>query len=130
MDHGLEIIPISSYRRATSFGARPQSTAAAGRKRRGWGLPLAAAVGLLLIAIAALSRAHGMGSIQGLPADERAALYERTLADTESTCAMPDARAGALRDHCLRQAEFLVLFPECDRDCRQLTSAILPHASR
>jgi hypothetical protein len=158
MDHGLEIIPIfskkgtpkgslrspaaeqrraeavvahaTSHRRAPASGARPQSAAAAHRKRRGWGLPLAAAAGLLLIAMLALARAPGAGSVQGLPPDERAALYERTLADTESSCAMPDARAGALRDHCLRQAEFLVLFPECDRDCRQLTSAILPHATR
>jgi hypothetical protein len=130
MDHGLEIIPISSHRRAATIGARPQSTAAARQKRRGWGLPLAAAGGLLFIAIAALSRAEGAGSIQSLPPQERSTLYERTLADTESSCALPDSRTGALHDHCLRQAEFLVLFPECDGGCRQLTGAILPHATR
>jgi hypothetical protein len=86
--------------------------------------------GLALVAGVTISRAELVRSVRNLPATDRAALYHRTLTDVDSTCTAPEARDGALRDHCLRQAEFLTLFPDCDARCRQLAASVLPHARR
>jgi hypothetical protein len=130
MDHGIDIIPISSHPRATPLTGQARSVAAGARTGGRTGLALAAATGVLILAIAALSHARTVGSIRGLAPVERSALYRRTLDDTRAGCSAPDARAGVLGDHCRSQAEFLTLFPECDAPCRQLAAAILPHARR
>jgi hypothetical protein len=56
-------------------------------------------------------------AIRNLPADERAALYERTLANVRTVCASPDL---ALHEYCREQARILLEFPECDEACRDL----------
>jgi hypothetical protein len=129
MDHGLEIIPISAYRRAPD-GPRTYAPIVEDRKGAGWGVALVAGWMFLIVAIAAHSWVQTIGSIRDLPPAERTRTYERTLSDTEATCATPDALLGALHDHCLHQAEFLGLFPECDDRCQGLVQAILPHARR
>ena len=83
---------------------------------------------LLLVAIAAHDWVQNLGSIRGLPPAERGRSYERSLAETEATCTTSEAQAGALHDHCIGQAERLILFPECDARCQRLTEAILPHS--
>ncbi len=84
----------------------------------------------MLVAVVAISRAELVRSVRNLPAADRAALYHRTLTDVETTCTALEARDGALRDHCIRQAEFLTLFPDCDARCQQLAASVLPHARR
>lgn len=131
MDRAADIIPISSRlsRRPPLLAAEPIRTIAEPRNRSWWALALVVP-GLVLVAVVAISRAELVKSVRSLPAADRAALYHRTLADIESTCASPEARDGALRDHCVRQAEFLSLFPDCDARCQQLAASILPHARR
>jgi hypothetical protein len=131
MDRAADIIPISSRssRRPPLLAAEPIRSIAEPRKTAWWGLALLG-VGLALVGIVAISRAELVKSVRDLPAADRAALYHRTLTDVDTTCAGPEARDGALRDHCLRQAEFLTLFPDCDARCQQLAASVLPHARR
>lgn len=127
MDHGLEIIPISSCRPPPA-GPRTHVAFLEERKGAGWGGALLAGWMLLLVAIAAHDWVQNLGSIRGLPPAERGRSYERSLAETEATCTTSEAQAGALHDHCIGQAERLILFPECDARCQRLTEAILPHS--
>jgi len=129
MDHGLEIIPISSCRPLPA-GPRTHVAFLEERKGAGWGGALLAGWMLLIVVIAAHDWVQNIGSIRGLPPAERARSYARSLAEAEATCTTPEARAGALHDHCIGQAERLTLFPECDGRCQSLAEAILPHARR
>jgi hypothetical protein len=131
VDRVADIIPLSSRssRRPPMLAAEPIQSIAEPGKRNRWMLAVVAA-GLALAAAVAVSRAELVKSVRNLPADDRLALYHRTLTDVDTTCAAPEARDGALRDHCLRQAEFLTLFPECDARCRALAVSVLPHARR
>jgi len=65
-----------------------------------------------------------------LPDGARVALYQRTLAETTSLCRLPSAASGVVHDHCVEQARFLLMFPECDRECRFAAGSVLPHARR
>ena len=131
MNRAADIIPISSRsaRRPPMLAAEPIRSTRKPRRRSWWALVLVVA-GLVLVAVVAMSRAELVKSLRNLPAADRAALYHRTLTDIDTTCAVPEARDGALRDHCLRQAEFLTLFPDCDARCQRLAASILPHAHR
>jgi hypothetical protein len=129
MDRTMDIIPISSRRRGGPPPAKPASVPAP-KVRSGLRALGFIAGGLLFVAIIALSHQHELGTIREMPAAQRVALYQRTLDEARTTCASPDAREGALRDHCIGQAEFLLLFPECDAGCQRLTFSILPHARR
>jgi hypothetical protein len=130
MDHGLKVIPISSYRRPLPAGQRTHVAFLEERQGAGWGGALVAGWMLLIVAIVAHDWVQNVGSIRSLPPAERARLYERSLGETEAACTTPGARAGALHDHCRGQAELLVLFPECDGRCQKLAEAILPHQRR
>ena len=130
MNHGLEIIPISSYRRPLPAGPRTHPAFLEERKGAGWGGALLAGWMLLIVAGAAHDWVQNIRSIRGLPPAERARIYQRSLAEAEATCTTPEARVGALLDHCRSQADLLVLFPECNGRCQRLAEAILPHARR
>ncbi|HEX3904040.1 MAG TPA: hypothetical protein VH853_14465 [Polyangia bacterium] len=132
MNHGLEIIPISSSYRRRPLPAGPRTHLAFLEERpgAGWGGALLVGWMLLIVAIAAHDWVQDIGSIRGLPPAERARIYQRSLAEAVAACTTPGARAGALHDHCRGQAEFLILFPECDGRCQRLVEAILPHARR
>ena len=130
MNHGLEIIPISSCRRPLPAGPRTHVAFLEERKGAGWGGALLAGWMLLIVATAAHDWVQNIGSIRGLPPAQRARIYERSLGEAEAACTTPEAQAGALHHHCRDQAEFLVLFPECDGRCQKLAEAILPHARR
>jgi hypothetical protein len=75
------------------------------------------------IAFFQVDRGDERAAIGELPAQERRALYERTLRTLASSCAPIKQRQG-LADHCREQAEFIVQFPECDGACRALAE---PH---
>jgi hypothetical protein len=130
MNHGLDIIPISSYRHVPPGGPRAHVAVVEERKGSGRGVALVMGWLLLIVAIVAHSWVQTVRSIRALPAAERTSIYERTLKDAESACTTPEADEGALHDHCVGQAEFLVLFPECDVRCQRLAQSILPHARR
>ncbi len=127
MDRAADIIPISS-RRPPMLAAEPIQSPAVPNRGSWWVLALVGA-GLALVAFVAVSRAQLVKSVRNLPATDRAALYHRTLLDVDG-CTAPEAREGALRDHCLRQAEFVLLFPDCDARCQQLAASVLTHARR
>ena len=131
MDRAADIIPISSRsaRRPPLLADEPIRSTPEARKRNWWALLLVVPA-LVLVAVVAISRAELVKSVRNLPAADRAALYHRTLTDVETTCTALEAHEGALRDHCLRQAEFLTLFPDCDARCEQLAASVLPHARR
>jgi hypothetical protein len=132
MDQMTNVIPISSRSPRRPMPSLHPAThpSAPEPARRSWGLALVVGATLVLAASIAVSRVQTIGSIRNLPRAERGALYQRTMDDTAAACVSPDARGGAVREHCLRQAEFLRLFPECDGRCQTLTAAILPHARR
>lgn len=130
MDRAADIIPISSRssRRSPMLAAEPIQSPAVPNRGSRWPLALVGA-GLAVVAFVAVSRAQLVKSVRNLPAADRASLYHRTLLDVDA-CTAPEAREGALRDHCLRQAEFVLLFPDCDARCQQLAASVLPHARR
>ena len=132
MDRAADIIPISSRspRRAPMLADEPIVQRPAESSKSGWWALAFLGAGLVLVAGVAFSRAQQVKSVRNLPAADRAALYHRTLTDVGTTCTSPEAREGALRDHCIGQAQFLTLFPDCDARCQQLAASILPHARR
>ena len=129
MDHGLEIIPISSCRPCAA-GPRAHVALLEERKGAGWGGAFLAGWMLLLVAVAAHGWVQNIRSIRSLSPAERVGTFERSLSKAEAACMTPEAGAGSLHDRCLRQAELLILFPECDARCQRLAEAILPHARR
>ena len=58
-------------------------------------------------------------AVERLSDEERRALYGRTIETLRSTC-RDDHRPPALDDYCRGQADFIVLFPECEAACRDL----------
>ena len=127
MNRAADIIPIASRRRHVLVPVRP-GVAAWGAVRRPWGVAGLVCAGLVFVAaVAAADFSRGLDKLR---AADRAALYRRVIADVDGACSLPDARAGALRDHCRQQAEFIRLFPECDARCQQLAASILPRAHR
>jgi len=97
--------------------------------RRSWPVLGTLAVLLGLAYVLATPRREA-AQLRQLPDGAREALYQRTLAETSSLCRLPAAASGVVRDHCLEEARFLLMFPECDRDCRFAAGSVLPHAHR
>ena len=130
VNHGLEILPVSSPRRPPPGGPRTHVAFREEREGAGWGGALAASWMLLIVAIVAHDWVQEVGSIRGQPPAERARNYERALVEAKVACTTPEARAGALHEHSAGQAELLILFPECDGRCQRLAETILPHPRR
>jgi hypothetical protein len=107
----------------------PGRAAVRARQARGLGLALAAGTAILILGLV-VGQWNRVTSLSHVPASIRADEYARALTDAEATCARPEAADGALRQHCLDEAQFLVLFPECDARCRGVVETILPHARR
>lgn len=63
-----------------------------------------------------------------LPAAERRALYQRTLETLRLSCV--HAEGPKLSEYCWKQAEFVVHFPECDRECHALARQCSPKPTR
>jgi hypothetical protein len=128
VDRVADIVSIASRRRAQ----QPASPAAGPRTpvRSPLGVVALVSAGLMFVAAVAASAGDFGGGVRDLPAASRNALYRRSLDDVSSVCTLPAARDGALRDHCLGQARFLLTFPECDARCERASTLILPHAHR
>lgn len=95
------------------------------KARRPIGLALfVLAVLALGILITVLTGPARINSIRELPVGLRSALYEGTLWEARDVCGTSGAAAGALREHCLGQARFLLSFPECDLACRKVAQTL------
>jgi hypothetical protein len=124
-----KIISLSSRRPTDPFEEQVTTRA----HRRGGlvvGLSLVGAL-VLFVAGAVVGQTRAIDRLEQLPAGVRTGLYQRGLADLKETCTRPEAAEdGLLHQHCLDEAAFLAVFSECDRDCRSLVTAVLPHARR
>jgi len=100
-------------------------------RRSGWilGGSLLGALALFW-AGAKLSRREDSAGIRSLPGIERQSLYAHTLDELSTICRDAAATSGALRDHCLAQARFVLELPECGDACQRTATAVLPHARR
>jgi len=122
-----DVIPLASRRRPVAVApARPSAQPA----RRRPILALALGAVLLVLALAAGARFGAAADVRALSARDRARIFARALEDLKTACASPAQADGALREHCAAQAEFLTLFPECDRACQSAAARALPHARR
>ena len=76
-----------------------------------------------LAAIAWSEHRHAI-TVRQLPAAVQAATYRRTYDELSTTC----VQEPKLADHCRRQAEFVVRFPQCDAKCEELARRFFPIA--
>ncbi|HSZ82077.1 MAG TPA: hypothetical protein VLA14_07345 [Polyangia bacterium] len=132
-----EIIPLASRRRAPEHAPAPtaaQPLAHRSAPTARWG-----SLGAALLVILTIAAVGGLGlyfetrarvDVAALSPVERAAIFRRAHDDLVRTCGLPDATEGALRDHCVETARFVLLFPECGDACIDAARALLPHARR
>jgi hypothetical protein len=125
-----DIIPISSRVR-TRAPEPPAPAPPVPSKRR---VPLAGVVGgtmfVALVIGMGIGHWQGLDRLRTLPEGVRAAAYRRAFNDVAETCSRPEADSGPMHEHCVEQAQFLIVFPECNADCRRLVDPILPRARR
>jgi hypothetical protein len=127
-----EVIPIASRRALKKKGIPPRraidpAITPQKRRRRLYGF-CAILLGLVLglIALDGSVLPHSRAEVPApLSSEMRQGLYQRALDDVVSACAVPQAKAGLLRQHCLDQARFLQQLPECTGDCTRLTRGVL-----
>jgi hypothetical protein len=132
-----EIIPLASRRRA-SEGVPPETPprpqARSSPQARRWGSLRAAAFVVLTIGgvggVGLYLETRARADVAALSVADRAAIFARAHDDLVRTCGLPDAAEGALRDHCVSAASFVLLFPECKDACVDTARALLPHARR
>jgi len=123
-----EIIPIErALRKKTprpKANDEPTLTPQA-RKRRL--LTLCGVLGALVLALFIVDRTVIPHGPRAAPMTEqmRQGLYQRALDDVKAGCAVPQAKLGILRQHCVDQARFLQLLPECTGDCVALARGVL-----
>jgi len=127
MAHAGDIIPFPTRRREDAPVAPPRATIPKGH-------PLA-----VIVAIATIVGVSGVGflletqsqrEVSRLPVTDRGAIFRRASDELATTCRLPEAVDGPLREHCTSEASFVLLFPECDANCGRLARDILPHARR
>jgi hypothetical protein len=127
MFHSPDIIPIASRR---TNAARPTDEHLVERRTA---RVVALLVGLSIFMVAGLiliAGEHDRASVAHIASSQRAAIFERAHIDIMETCRSPEADHEPLHQHCLHQAAFVLLFPECDTDCGRTARALLPHARR
>jgi hypothetical protein len=84
--------------------------------------PVAVAFGVAALALIGwLVSAQPAATLRGLPADQRAQLAERTLANLRDVC----HGAERPRDFCREQANLVLQLPECDQVCRAQARDVL-----
>jgi hypothetical protein len=124
------IIPLKdrSQRRAHGTQVAPPP----GRQSRRPALTALAAVVALVGAgvLFTLVDARNVRRAQSLSDATRRELYDHGMQELTTICTLPSAAAGPLREHCLEQARFVALLPECRTECRLAVGAVQPHARR
>jgi hypothetical protein len=85
-------------------------------------------LGLVLVAVWAWNRGAEQRAIRNLPAQERRALYARTLDTLRTPCEL-GTRPPGLESFCRKQAAFALEFPECDDVCATVAKRqLIPRA--
>jgi hypothetical protein len=127
-----EVIPIAAYRARKKRGAPPPGliqsvvTAQTRRRRLTIFLSVLAAAVLAMIVMDRTVLPHRAASAPApLTIEQRHGLYQRALDDVVTSCTLPQAKAGLLRQHCVDQARFLSQLAECTGDCTKLTRGVL-----
>jgi hypothetical protein len=69
-------------------------------------------------------------AIRELPAPARTQISQESVRELRSVCLESYAVHGPLRDHCVEEARFVLLLPECGPDCRNAANAVLPRSRR
>ena len=128
-DRGI-VVSLAQRRRERnreSHGQTPPPLT--GRHRPG--LVAAAATVLLLLVglVLAVVSQQDARDVAALAEPTRRLLYRRTMEDLRA-CASDRATAGPLRARCLERARFVLLFPECDDECRTTARMVLPSARK
>jgi hypothetical protein len=126
-----EVIPIASRRSRTRKPVPGQPAGAAApltgaRRKRVMAICgglLALMVGLTIADRALMTHPPELPAAS-LPPAVRQGLYQRALSDVLASCALPEAKSGLVRGHCLDQARFLQTMPECTGECLRLTNAV------
>jgi hypothetical protein len=105
-------------------GAREESARAGTGRRRRW-------VGVGVVAVAAIVYANvvaGRRTTRSLPAEQRTAIYARTLEELKQFCGAPPP---GLKGHCRELASFVSSLDECRADCEAIVRAQLaPNPTR
>ena len=65
-------------------------------------------------------------AVAAMPAVVQEASYRRALEELATTC----ATQPQLEDHCRAEATFIMRFPQCNQDCKELARRYLAHARR
>ena len=91
-----------------------------------WPLGVAVLVAVLMVLLVwGWTRGSDARVLAGLPADERARLFQLTWNKAEALCAEP-----LLEERCRAEAELLAEFPECTGECQQFVAQHRPRGSR
>jgi hypothetical protein len=77
-----------------------------------------------------LSRSQEVAGLRTLSAEARRILVTRTVDELGTICRGTAAASGSLREHCVDQAHFVLLIPECGDACQRAAVGVLPHAGR
>ena len=77
-------------------------------------LPIVVAFAVALVSLVMWFLMSGTGSLRQLPAEERAGLYQRTLANLHDICRASDRP----REFCKGQATLLLSLSECQQACQ------------
>ena len=94
-------------------------------------IPVFAVLAVVLFGLfIAITQSRKQEAVRDLPPEARAQIFRQDLSELRSICLESYAARGALHDHCIEEAQFVLLFPECDPGCRATASAVLPHAHR
>jgi len=92
----------------------------------GWPLGMGLLLALALVLLVwGWVRGSDARVIAGLPADDRARLFQLTRSKAEAVCAEP-----GLEDRCRSEVELLSEFPECGADCQAFIARHRPRGSR
>ncbi len=84
--------------------------------------PIAAAFGVAALALVGwLVSSQPAATLRDLPADQRGAIVERTLASLRDVCHGTERP----REFCRDQATLVLQLPECDRVCREQARDVL-----
>jgi len=88
---------------------------------------LAGRVSLALIALAVAAVAIWQSgeerrAVRAMPPSERARVFEKEYAALLDECTGPQP---ALREHCVAEAHFVQLFPECGAECRERAARVI-----
>ena len=122
------VIPVQKRERPT---APPPIDHQSRDRRARWLLApiLVGALGLFWLG-AFLSRSQEVAGLRSLSVEARRGLVVRIVDELESICRSPAAASGRLRAHCVEQAHFVLLIPECTETCQRTAAGTLPHAGR